>query len=75
MHGHPADVKGLRALADRYQLKIVEDAALASRALEDYGQPAGAFADVAMFSFAPFKPLGSAGNGAMLVTTRRRGAC
>lgn len=67
LHGHPADVKALRALADRYQLKIVEDAALASGA-EDYGQPAGAFADVAMFSFAPFKPLGSAGNGAMLVT-------
>ena len=34
----------------------------------DHGVPAGAFADVAMFSFAPFKPLGSAGNGAMLVT-------
>lgn len=67
LHGHPADVKSLRALADRYRLKIVEDAALASGA-EDYDQPAGAFADVAMFSFAPFKPLGSAGNGAMLVT-------
>ena len=67
LHGHPADVKALRALADRYQLKIVEDAALASGAM-DHGVPVGAFADVAMFSFAPFKPLGSAGNGAMLVT-------
>ena len=67
LHGHPANVKALRALADRYQLKIVEDAALASGAM-DHGLPAGAFADVAMFSFAPFKPLGSAGNGAMLVT-------
>lgn len=67
LHGHPADVKALRALADRYQLKIIEDAALASGVL-DHGLPAGAFADVAMFSFAPFKPLGSAGNGAMLVT-------
>ena len=67
LHGHPANVKALRALADRRQLKIVEDAALASGAM-DHGLPAGAFADVAMFSFAPFKPLGSAGNGAMLVT-------
>ena len=67
LHGHPADVKALRALADRYELKIVEDAALASGAM-DHGRPVGAFADVAMFSFAPFKPLGSAGNGAMLVT-------
>jgi len=68
LHGHPADVKALRALADRYALKIIEDAALASGAM-DYGVPVGAFADVAMFSFAPFKPLGSAGNGAMLVTS------
>ena len=67
LHGHPADVKGLRALADRYKLKIVEDAALAVGAF-DHGRPVSAFADVAMFSFAPFKPLGSAGNGAMLVT-------
>ncbi len=67
LHGHPADVKTLRALADHYQLKIIEDAALASGAA-DHGQPVGAFADVAMFSFAPYKPLGSAGNGAMLVT-------
>ena len=67
LHGHPADVKALRPLADQYGLKIVEDAALASGAF-DHGAPVGAFADVAMFSFAPFKPLGSAGNGAVLVT-------
>lgn len=67
LHGHPADVSALRAIADRHDLKIVEDAALATGA-GDYGRPVGAFADVTMFSFAPFKPLGSAGNGAMLVT-------
>lgn len=67
LHGHPANVQALRPLADRHDLKIVEDAALASGAF-DHGAPVGAFADVAMFSFAPFKPLGSAGNGAMLVT-------
>ena len=67
LHGHPADVKALRAIADRHKLRIIEDAALASGA-RDYGLPLGAFADVAMFSFAPYKPLGSAGNGAMLVT-------
>ncbi len=67
LHGHPANVKTLRPLADRHGLRIVEDAALATGA-QDYGLPLGAFADVAMFSFAPFKPLGSAGNGAMVVT-------
>ena len=67
LHGHPANVKALRPLADRHDLKIVEDAALGCGAF-DHGAPVGAFADVAMFSFAPFKPLGSAGNGAVLVT-------
>ena len=67
LHGHPADVKALRAMADHYGLKIIEDAALAAGA-QDHGAPVGAFADVTMFSFAPFKPLGSAGNGAMLLT-------
>ena len=68
LHGHPANVKPLRSLADRYDLKIIEDAALATGA-RDHGQPVGTCADVAMFSFASFKPLGSAGNGAMLVTS------
>ena len=67
LHGHPANVKALRPLADRHGLSIIEDAALATGA-HDYGAPVGAFADVTMFSFAPYKPLGSAGNGAMVVT-------
>ncbi len=67
MHGHPADVKTLREIAARQDLRIIEDAALATGA-RDYGLPLGAFADIAMYSFAPYKPLGSAGNGAMLVT-------
>ena len=68
LHGHPANVKLLRPIADHYNLKIVEDAALASGAF-DYGVPVGGFADVTMFSFSAFKPLGSASNGAMLVTS------
>ena len=68
IHGHPANVKALRPLADHYGLKIVEDAALAAGA-SDYGKPVGAFADVTMFSFSAFKPLGGASNGAMLVTS------
>ena len=68
LHGHPANVKLLRPIADHYGLKIVEDAALAAGAF-DYGKPAGAFADVTMFSFSAAKPLGSAGNGGILVTS------
>jgi len=67
LHGHPADVRSLRQVADRYGLKIVEDAALAA-GVSDYGRPVGAFADVTVFSFAPFKPLGCVGNGGMVTT-------
>ncbi len=66
LYGHPADTQQLRRIADRHGLRIVEDAALATGS-EDYGVPVGAFADLTVFSFAPFKPLGSAGNGAMVV--------
>ena len=68
LYGHPADVKKLRDIADTYSLKIVEDAALASGAY-DHSKPVGAYADATIFSFAPFKPLGSVGNGAMVVTS------
>ena len=47
--------------------KIIEDAALAL-GTEDYGKPVGAWADATVFSFAPFKPLGSVGNGAVVTT-------
>ena len=67
LYGHPADVKALRAIAQRHGLLIIEDAALAAGA-EDYGLPVGSFADAAVFSFATLKPLGGAGNGGMIAT-------
>lgn len=67
LYGHPANVKSLREIADAHDLVIVEDAALAAGAW-DYGMPVGAFADAAIFSFSPFKPLGCAGSGGMITT-------
>ena len=67
LYGHTADVKSLREIADRYSLSIVEDAALATGAC-DYGEPVGQFAHVTVFSFGAYKPLGSVGNGGMVVT-------
>ena len=67
LYGHPAHTRALRPIADHFGLKIVEDAALATGA-EDFGVPVGAYADVTVFSFAPFKPLGSVGNGAVVTT-------
>jgi dTDP-4-amino-4,6-dideoxygalactose transaminase len=68
LHGHPANVQALRQIADQHGLKIVEDAALAAGAA-DYGKPLGAYADATIYSFAPFKPLGSVSNGAAVVTS------
>lgn len=68
MHGHPADVRRLRAIADRHGLRIVEDAALATGA-RDHGHSVGRRADAAVFSFAPYKPFGGAGSGAAVVTS------
>lgn len=67
LYGYPANIKALRPIADQHGLKIIEDATLATGAW-DYGRPAGAFADLAVFSFGAHKPLGSVGNGGMVVT-------
>lgn len=66
LHGHPADVKALAEIARRHSLVIVEDAALATGA-EDHNRPIGTFADAAVFSFAPMKPMGSVGSGGIIV--------
>lgn len=65
IYGHPANVAALRTIADRHGLPIIEDAALALGAW-DHDRPVGSFADVTVFSFAPYKPLGSLGNGAVV---------
>jgi dTDP-4-amino-4,6-dideoxygalactose transaminase len=67
LYGHPADVLALRPVAERHGLRIVEDAALALGAA-DHGRPVGTFADATVFSFAPYKPLGCLGNGAVVAT-------
>jgi dTDP-4-amino-4,6-dideoxygalactose transaminase len=71
LYGHPADVRALREIATRHGLKIVEDGALALGA-RDYGRPVGAFADITVISFNAGKPLGSVGNGGIVVTNDAR---
>jgi len=66
MYGHPARMTGLVSLAQRHNLKIVEDAAPAIGA-EWQGQRCGSFGDFAGFSFQGAKLLVT-GEGGMLVT-------
>lgn len=65
LFGQPADVAGLRALAQRHGLALVEDAAQAQ--LASYGgQTVGTFGDVAAFSFHATKNM-TTGEGGLAV--------
>ncbi len=66
--GLPCDLSGMRALADRYSFKILEDASHATGATY-LDRPVGsAFADATVFSFHAVKIVTTAEGG--LVTTR-----
>jgi perosamine synthetase len=64
LYGHPADVDGLRAVADRAGAQLFEDAAQAHGATYD-GAPVGSFGVFAMFSLYPTKNMTS-GEGGMV---------
>jgi perosamine synthetase len=66
LYGHPADMTGLQAVADRHGLKIYEDAAQAHAAAWQ-GRPVGTFGEFAMFSLYPTKNMTS-GEGGMVST-------
>jgi dTDP-4-amino-4,6-dideoxygalactose transaminase len=67
LYGHPCDAQRLREIADRHDLFIVEDTAIATGA-RDHGRPIGAFADAAAFSCSPHKPFEGVGNGGLITT-------
>lgn len=65
LYGHPADMGVFRALAERYDLLLLEDAAQAHGARLDNRQ-VGSFGAVAAFSFYPTKNM-TTGEGGMIV--------
>ncbi|MEK0160745.1 DegT/DnrJ/EryC1/StrS family aminotransferase [Pseudoalteromonas piscicida] len=67
LFGLPADYPAIKEIADKYQLKIIEDAAQGFGGEID-GKRAGSFADIATTSFFPAKPLGCYGDGGALFT-------
>lgn len=67
LFGLPADYSALRKIADKYDLKIIEDAAQGFGG-EINGKRAGSFGDIATTSFFPAKPLGCYGDGGALFT-------
>jgi dTDP-4-amino-4,6-dideoxygalactose transaminase len=67
LYGCPAEMNPLMALAEKYNLKVIEDAAQAIGAVYK-GKKIGAFGDTACFSFFPTKNLGAFGDAGMVVT-------
>lgn len=67
LYGHPADMNPILAIAERYGLKVIADAAQAHGARYK-GQPIGSLGDAAGFSFYPTKNLGAFGDAGAIVT-------
>ena len=62
--GHPADLDELRAIADKNQIYLIEDAAHSIGSIYK-GRPVGSIADITTFSFFPTKNLTTAEGGAV----------
>jgi dTDP-4-amino-4,6-dideoxygalactose transaminase len=67
LYGQPADMDRYRAIADKHDLVLVEDAAQAHGARWK-GRRTGSLGDIAAFSFYPGKNLGSCGEGGAVTT-------
>ncbi|MCS7096030.1 MAG: DegT/DnrJ/EryC1/StrS family aminotransferase [Candidatus Bathyarchaeota archaeon] len=69
LYGLPADLKPIKEIADRYGLTVIEDAAQAHGAVYN-GKPAGAYADMACWSFYASKNM-TTGEGGMVTTNNK----
>lgn len=68
LYGQPADMDAINAVAQRYGLRVIEDAAQAHGA-RYRGRRTGSLADAAGFSFYPGKNLGAIGDGGAVITS------
>lgn len=67
LYGQPADMDAISAIARRYGLLVIEDAAQAHGA-EYAGRRCGSIGELGCFSFYPGKNLGAYGEGGMVTT-------
>lgn len=66
IYGLPVDMDPVMALAEKYGLMVIEDAAEA-HGLDYKGRPCGSFGDISTFSFYPNKHI-TTGEGGMVLT-------
>jgi dTDP-4-amino-4,6-dideoxygalactose transaminase len=67
LYGQPADMSAIAAVADKYGLKLIEDAAQAHGATY-HGRPVGNFGQATCYSFYPGKNLGAYGDAGAVTT-------
>ncbi|WP_461201876.1 DegT/DnrJ/EryC1/StrS family aminotransferase [Anoxybacillus sp. TBDG-1] len=67
LYGQVANMRAIKKIAQKYQLKVIEDAAQAHGALYE-GKRVGNLGDAAGFSFYPGKNLGALGDGGAITT-------
>lgn len=70
LYGRVCGMDSIKALAEKYNLKVIEDSAQAHGAIYK-GRRAGNLADAAGFSFYPGKNLGCLGDGGCVTTNDR----
>jgi len=68
LYGQIAEMKPILGIAERYRLRVIEDAAQAIGAEYRGGRRAGSLGDLGCFSFYPSKNLGALGDAGMVVT-------
>jgi dTDP-4-amino-4,6-dideoxygalactose transaminase len=68
LYGQVADMPALMAIARRYRLRVIEDAAQAIGAADAQARRACSFGDIGCLSFFPTKNLGAFGDAGMCVT-------
>ena len=73
LYGLPAEMDEIMALANKHNLKVLEDCAQAHGATYK-GKTVGTFGDAATFSFYPSKNLGAFGDAGAIVTNKEETA-
>jgi dTDP-4-amino-4,6-dideoxygalactose transaminase len=70
LYGHPADMDPIMEIAERYSLRVIEDASQAHGARYK-GRRVGSIGDISAFSLYPAKNLGAYGDAGIVVTDDR----
>ena len=70
LFGLAADISKIKDIAEKYDLKVIEDCSQAHGTEVD-SQKVGSYGDLSVFSFYPTKPLGGFGDAGIILTSNK----